>query len=267
MYCHGRRISLLCLILLAPSPGFSQSEPARISVLAEEFWPYSFSAGSGTQPQGILIDFASELIDATGMQHELHLLPWPRVMKRVREQENQLIITLIRTQEREDTVHWIGPVAEVNHALYGADWNRPGPVVLADLRSLVVATVVDDVANRYLENNGFSNLVKTSNHLKGLEMLTRGRVDLYPGNTALIEYQCAQLPGGCDNIVLVLPLAELEQELYFALSPQSDASVVNALRDHFDQLVAAGRLEAMQRTYLDGLKNQDARGPVLPTAE
>ncbi len=257
MYYIDRLILTLCLALLASSSVLAQSVPARISVLAEEFWPYSFATEEGQSPQGILVEFAVELVDAAGMEHELELLPWPRVMKRVREQENQLVITLIRTREREGLVHWIGPVAEVNHALYGVAAEDPGPTTLEELRPLVVATVVDDVASVYLENNGFSNLVRTRDHLKGLEMLTRGRVDLYPGNTSLIDYQCAQLPAGCGNIRLVLPLAELEQELYFALSPATDESVAAQLREHFDALVLAGRLEAIRQSFLAA---EQARG-------
>ena len=103
----------------------------------------------------------------------------------------------------------------------------------------------------YLENNGFSNLVRTSDHLKGLEMLTRGRVDLYPGNTALIEFQCAQLPGGCHNVRLELPLDELEQSLYFAMSLQTNDAILTVIRERFDALVAEGRLDAIRQSFLD----------------
>jgi len=111
--------------------------------------------------------------------------------------------------------------------------------------------VVDDVASNFLEAEGFSNLVRTSDHLKGLEMLIRGRVDLYPGNTALIDYQCNQVPVGCDEVSLILPLSELEQDLYFALSPTTDESVVAAVREQFDRLVAEGRLAAIRQEFLE----------------
>jgi ABC-type amino acid transport substrate-binding protein len=91
--------------------------------------------------------------------------------------------------------------------------------------------------------------------MKGLEMLTRGRVDLYPGNTALIDYQCTRLAGGCDNIRLVLPLADLEQDLYFALSADTGETVVTAIREQFNRLIAEGRLQALSEAFLNNAGN------------
>lgn len=250
---------ILSLLLLLPLPVLAQSDSTTITVLAEEFWPYSFAFDESSEPRGIFIDFAIELITAAGYDYELQLLPWPRVMRRAGSNANQLIITLIRSRDREELVHWVGPVAEVNHALYGQRASAAAPLTLEEARDLVVATVVEDVASLYLESNGFSNLIRTSDHLRGLELLTRGRVDLYPGNTALIDYQCAQLSRGCDNIELVLPLTELEQDLYFALSIDTSEDVVQALRQRFDELVSSGRLEALKQSFLRAYTPQTDR--------
>ena len=251
MYHMNRLILLFCLILFPAGSGWAQDNAPEISILAEEFWPYSFTSADYQAPRGILVDFARELLAAAGMEQDLQLLPWPRVMQQLRQNPNQLVLTLIRTPQRESLVHWVGPVAEINHALYGSVAMSNPPTTLEQARDLYVATVVDDVASNYLEQNAFTNLVRTSDHMKGLEMLTRGRVDLYPGNTALIDYQCTQLAGGCDNIRLVLPLVDLEQDLYFALSADTGESVVTAIREQFNRLIAEGRLQALSEAFLN----------------
>ncbi len=248
---YKRHLILFSWLLLAGPAVHADDEPPVVTVLAEEFWPYSYTTDTSGEPEGILIEFAKELIATAGLQHDIQLLPWPRVMKRVRERENQLILTLIRTPEREDRVHWIGAVAEVNHALYGLDSDTPPPATLEELQSKVVATVVDDIASDYLKDKGFSNLVRTSDHLRGLEMLTRGRVDLYPGNIALIDFQCRELAAGCANIRLEYALTDLEQELFFAMSPSTDEAVVETLRQQFVRLVDDGRLEAIRTSFLE----------------
>lgn len=237
-------------MLVLSSPALTQDSAFKIDVLAEEFWPYSFSVNDSPYPQGIFIDFASELLEGADLSYELHLLPWPRVMRRAGSDANQLIITLIRSRDRENLVHWVGPVAKVNHALYGLNTMEVVPRNLDEARNMVVATVVDDVASNYLKQQNFTNLVSTSDHLRGLQLLTRGRVDLYPGNTALIDYQCIQLPRACDQLNLVLPLTELEQDLYFAFSLATDQRVVNIVRTRFDELVASGRLEQLKESFL-----------------
>ena len=255
MYHMTRSLLLFCLFLLPWGSGWAQGDATEITILAEEFWPYSFTSASGQAPQGILVDFAGELLEAAGMEQDLQLLPWPRVMQQLRQHPNQVILTLIRTPERESLVHWVGPVDEINHALYGNATMTNPPTNLEQARHLYVSTVVDDVASNYLEQNAFTNLVRTSDHLKGLEMLTRGRVDLYPGNTALIDYQCAQLADGCENIRLMLTLTELEQDLYFALSAGTEQSVVNAIREQFNRLIANGRLKAISDAFLNADQN------------
>jgi polar amino acid transport system substrate-binding protein len=242
---------LIGFAYLQISTGYSQGTTTRIDILAEEFWPYSFSSDESNIPQGVFVDFAIELLDAAGLDYDLHMLPWPRVMRRATSDANQLVITVIRSADREDLFHWVGEVADVTHALYGLDTLNPVPKTLSDARSMSVATVVDDVASVYLEQNGFTNLTRTSDHLRGLELLTRGRVDLYPGNSLLIEYQCVQVPRGCDYLNLVLPLSELEQDLYFALSLGTAEEVVDSIRNQFTALIQNGRLDTLQRTFLE----------------
>ncbi len=222
-------------------------------MLAEQFWPFSFiepglNAGD---PTGISIDFAAALLAEAGLEYELRFLPWPRVMKHAREEPNQLIITLVRTAQREDTFHWVGPIARIPHAFYGLEQNFPTtPSDLDEVSGLSVATVVDDVVDEYLRDQGFDNRVTTSSYLKGLEMMLRGRVDLFPGNRLLINYQCGQLEGGCDGIRLILPLGDLEQDLYFALSPGTDLELVSQLQESYQALIEQGRLQAIRESYL-----------------
>ena len=241
---------LLGLTFLHPAISMSQDKPIKIDILAEEFWPYSFTVNGSDKPQGVFIDFAIELLEEAGLDYSVNMLPWPRVMRRATTEANQLLVALIRSQEREDIFHWVGAVAEVNHALYGLNELSPVPQTLEEASLLTVATVVDDVASEYLQRSGFTNLTRTSDHLRGLELLSRGRVDLYPGNSLLIEYQCIQIPRGCENLMLVLPLEELEQDLYFALSLGTDEDVIASILENFTALIASGRLEILQETFL-----------------
>jgi len=241
---------LFGMVLSLPGISLSQGNPIQIDILAEEFWPYSFTVNDSAEPQGVFIDFAIEMLEEAGLDFDLHLLPWPRVMRRATTSANQLVITLIRSQEREDLFHWVGEAAEVTHALYGLNSLDPVPETLQEASLLNIATVVDDVASVYLEHNGFNNLIRTSDHLRGLELLSRGRVDLYPGNTLLIDYQCIQIPRGCENLRLVFPLTELEQELYFALSLQTDEEVVQRIRESFSSLLESGYLDDLLESFL-----------------
>lgn len=244
---------LTAALLAAAGMATAAPETVRVRILAEQFWPYSYApGGTGTDaPVGIMVDFAREVLTAADLEHEVELLPWPRLMKYLREEPDQLVLTLIRSREREAIVHWIGPVATVEHALYGV---RPaGPsstLTLEEARGMSVATVVDDVANEYLQGQGFERIINTSGYLKGLEMLLRGRVELYPGNRTLIDYQCSQLAEGCDELELLLPLPDLEQDLYFAMSLGTEPAIVDRVREAYGELVAAGRLEAIRARFL-----------------
>ena len=247
----NRITAAIVLCLCFPLPLWAQEATPKIDILAEEFWPYSFSSGTDSEPEGIFVDFAVELLERAGIEYTLQLLPWPRVMRRAQTAPNQLILTLIRSEERENLVHWVGEVADVNHALYGLDTMESMPATLEEARSFSIATVVDDVASNYLERNGFTNLTRTADHLRGLELLVRGRVNLYPGNSLLIEYQCVQVPRWCDYLKLVLPLTELEQELYFALSLPTDSQLVDTVRTQFDALIESGLLDHLTQAFLE----------------
>jgi ABC-type amino acid transport substrate-binding protein len=50
---------------------------------------------------------------------------------------------------------------------------------------------------------------------------------------------------------LVLPLSELEQDLYIALSHGTAEEVVDSIRNQFTALIENGRLDTLQRTFLE----------------
>ena len=248
------RLATLLICLAAPFMGEARGETLRVTVLAEEFWPYSYVTNDDpvAHPDGILIDFVTEVLTHAGAEFEIRMLPWPRVMKHLSEDENQLVLTLIRTPEREAMAQWIGQVGQIDHALYRLRTNPDSAVrTLAAARPLSVATVADDVAHDYLVGRGFERTVTSPNYLKGLEMLLRGRVDLYPGNSSLIGYQCEQIPGGCEDLEVAVRLVDLNQQLYLAMSNGTEAQVVARISDSYQALIASGRLAALRAAYFE----------------
>lgn len=96
---NGKILSVV-LALLVTTSLFSE----KFVIVTEEYPPYEFQKDG--KVTGIDVEILQEAAKVTGDQLEFRFLPWKRAQKEVKEGKADGIISLFKTQEREEFLHF-----------------------------------------------------------------------------------------------------------------------------------------------------------------
>ena len=77
----------------------------NVIIVTENYPPYNYQQND--QQLGLPTDIVKMVMDASGLEYEIQFLPWTRAYNMPLEQDNVLIYTIIRTEERESLFHWV----------------------------------------------------------------------------------------------------------------------------------------------------------------
>ena len=225
----------------------------EISVVTEERPPYNYTENDK------LIGIATEIVRATlakaGVNAEFHSYSWARAYQDALEEPNVLIYTIVRDPEREALFKWIGPlVPSVKIFLYKLK-KRPEIVInaLEDAKKYKIGVTQTDAMHQYLLNQGFEakkQLDIVTRDEQSLEKLFLERIDLLVEGELSLPLRTKALHLPFAEIEPAFLLAEWKDVLYMALSLQTPDNLVARVKTAFDELKAAGAVDAIIGAYL-----------------
>ncbi len=85
-----------------------EREPYKIKLRVIEFPPFYYQDENG-QWTGLEVELAEALLKEAGLKPEYVPLPWSRALKSMEVGEAELMMNLVKTPEREEYMHFIGP--------------------------------------------------------------------------------------------------------------------------------------------------------------
>ena len=184
------RVHLGVVMMALLLPARLLAEP--LTVYTEEFPPYNFTR-DGTV-QGVSTQVVEAALERAGFDYQLKSLPWARSFKRAQIENNTLIYSITRNQERESKFQWIGVVSPAIHSVFALQTRDDIRLAnLADLKHYRIGTQLAGARESYLLQNGFSEdaLLRLSGDrvlIQQYRMLTLGRIDLWPAADAVAYY-------------------------------------------------------------------------------
>lgn len=100
------RAALLAAVCFAAGPALPQTAPLRIYGMESK--PVSFMGAAG--PDGITVEVAQHIQQRLGRSDPVEVVPWSRANTIAMHQPNVLLLSIIRTPERERRFTLVGPV-------------------------------------------------------------------------------------------------------------------------------------------------------------
>jgi len=85
-----------------------ERESFRIKLRVIEFPPFYYQDENG-QWTGLEVELAEALLKEAGLKAEYVSLPWSRALKSMEVGEAELMMNLVKTSDREEYMHFIGP--------------------------------------------------------------------------------------------------------------------------------------------------------------
>lgn len=216
------------------------AEPCNepIVFLTEHSLPGTFLDKAG-QPAGPTVELIQELTNRMQQQGVYYLLPWARAMQRAQKTPRSVLFETVRTPEREELFHWVGPVKYYNMQLYGPE--RLSGLTVAELSKSATACGYRGASYLpALQAMGFTegiNLVLVTRSGDCLTMLQLGRADVTPLN----EYRHGSIFHGAKLLLQPLyPISEVA--LYLAFSLDFSAAEIALWQQTLEQIYRDGTL-------------------------
>lgn len=202
---------------------------------------------------GIVGDITLKAASLAGYDAHLKSLPWSRAQRTVQSADNQLIIPLSRTAEREAHYTWIAPILTLDRAFFSLG----EPVQNYEQARKTYRRIgvgLGSAQEQELYEQGFAPeqiyLLKIGEN--PAQMLLLGRIDAWFNGISETRYIWRQVS---TRTLLRSPVL-MTTDVYLACSKICDATMVHRFREAIDSLRTDGTIKRVANAYLD-----DPSGP------
>jgi polar amino acid transport system substrate-binding protein len=218
-----------------------------------EISPPYFWLDENNQPQGAVFDLANALMAQTQLTGTIEHLPWARAYVEAKDKSNIVLLTALRTPEREAQLQWLGVVHNVQAHLIALKGNKNIEISsLEQAKNYVVGTIRGYGSANYLINNGFNEgkkLKLLSSQSQLWSMLYKERIDLVLDNFSTGKYQALKAGFDSEGVQVVFNIKALNANLELATGMLTDGNTAQRLRLGLAQLKKQGTLDQIMQKW------------------
>jgi len=155
---------------------------ADLQLLTDNHPPLHFMQGN--QLAGFGVDVVQALATRTGDRIHLQQVPLLRALRMASDTPDTGVFTVLRTDERDDRYQWVGPLIEVETALYARDNLQPPVHSLREADHLGRITVPRKwLVYSYLHGQDLNNLYGVETPEQMMRLFSLGRTDFVVSDT------------------------------------------------------------------------------------
>lgn len=230
----------------------AQTAPAadgKIHIVTEEWPPYNYTEDGVIK--GFSVDIVRHIVGDLNVDADFKVVPSMRAKLMLDNNPRTMMITMLRTPEREQHYQWIGPLGDDVIYFYKKKGN---PLLISTLED---AKKVRQIACRHaglvfntLTAAGFTNLDATSTNGESIyRKLLNDRSDLGVSETDLgVKYILRQMNYPSDALVQT-GVKVVESPLYIACGKDVPAEEVARWQESLDRMKASGAYDEIYRKY------------------
>lgn len=221
----------------------------KLKIVTEEWAPYNYSEAG--VPAGFSVEIVQAIAKSLGVDIDLQLLPSMRAKASLESNQRTMLITMLRTPERETQYKWIGPLGDSSIYFYKREGS---PLVISTLEDAKKVRSIcarqGGLAISRLKAAGFTNLDAAPSDGKTVyKMLIFGRCDLAVSDSALgVSHILKQMNYPLDAVVQT-PVKLLALSAYIACSKDIPDIEIARWQAALDKLKASGAFQAILKKY------------------
>jgi polar amino acid transport system substrate-binding protein len=185
------------------------------------------------EDKGPSIGILKAVLQEAELEASVEFMPWVRAFSIAKNKPNTLILSMIRTPEREADFHWIIKVSNLSRVFISLQ-NKPENYVddMQQAKQKLIAIVQGSASYNELTTHGFSeqqNLYVVTDSELLVTLLESGRVDLLYDDPINIR-STLDKRGKRDLAIRYKTITpENERSSYIAINKASDIEIVNRL--------------------------------------
>jgi polar amino acid transport system substrate-binding protein len=214
--------------------------------------PY-FWFNENNQPQGAAFDLALALMAHTNLVGVVEHLPWARAYVEAASKPNIVLLTVLRTKNREKQLQWLGTIHTAQaHLLALKDNSKIQLIRFEDAQKYMVGTIRGYGAAEFFTNNGFiegKNLMLLSNQTQLWSMLFKGRIDLVLDNLTTARFDILNAGFNSEDVKSLINIAALNVDLELATGHSTNKKTTVRLRIGLQQLKNNGSYQQIMEKW------------------
>ncbi|MDA8134685.1 MAG: ABC transporter substrate-binding protein [Desulfobacteraceae bacterium] len=245
-----KKIVLVFVSIFFAIVAVAQAE-VKITIYTEDWAPYNFKINEK------FVGISTEIVEATfkraNVNYEMIMASWARGYRTVLYENNTMLFTTARTEEREPLFAWVGPIATRNvHLLKLKERKDISISSLEGVKKFHLGVLRDDASTQYFIEKGFienKHFELISLAEVEIKMLYAGRYDLIPGDEIAAKYQAKSYgydPSQIEKAFLLIDRGGY----YMAFNKGTDSELVKKIENTFLQLTREGLLDHIKEKYL-----------------
>lgn len=174
------------LLLILPV----KSLAGEYNIVSNTLPPLKFSIDGNAK--GITVDILAEIMKSLGTPIDttkIKGMSWARAYEDTLTIPNTIILSMARTKEREKLFKWVGPIFSIQLELIGHKGRNIRIKNASDAALYRVGSLRNTAPEQLLVKMGFpkDKLIRLAKTDQSLEMLKRGRIDLF-AHTGIASY-------------------------------------------------------------------------------
>lgn len=195
------------------------------------------------------VELVREMMLMMGQPPVFEIVPFKRGLSLVQSSPGYALFNVNRTEGREDTVRWVGPIQNSVTHFYE---NREVPTGIENLEDArhvdAICVLRGNVHHQYLEKQGFTNIYPVNRYANCVDMLERKRADLTPlSNLSTLVNDSQGRPAG---ILQKTGVELMTSSGYLVFSRETPTTVVEQWQAVLDDLVKSGRYDELVEEFL-----------------
>lgn len=240
---------LLSVLIFGTTVLNAQSIPS-FKIMTEPWAPWQIEENG--EVKGVAVDLLVLILERAGsnQNHEdIKMVPWARGYRRTLEEQNTILFSTTRTDERENLFKWVGPIFTNTSYLMAKKSSNISINSVEEISNYTIGTVIDDVGEQNLLKLGvpLESMDRTSRSIANTQKLNAGRVDLISSDASLFESHMKELGLNGDDFEIVFTIDT--REICYAFNIKTPDSVITEFQNIFDELIAEGVLEDLLKKY------------------
>lgn len=242
----------LSIIIFLSCLAVFKLQAIELKVLTENMPPYNYEDEQSHKAAGFSVEIVKELLKRADIKTtggEIFVYPWSRAYKMVQIEKNTVLLSMTKTEEREDLFKWVGPLAPRTIWLWKLKESKEVMVnSFEDAKKYSVGGVFDFASSKYLQDQGFK-VEMTSKIELNWRKLFRGRIDM----VSALELEAAHNMnkyGESFNLLEKLIKIDDRYNYYLAVNKQTSDDIVNQLQNALEVMKMDGSYEIIRQNYL-----------------
>lgn len=226
----------------------SPCKAAMIKVVAEHLPPYQIKLNDNID--GFAIDVLNELTAITQISTHLEIMPWARAYHIASTEKNTLILSMSRTDSRENYFHWVGTLSNEPVFVWALIQTPTQHILsLSQLKNEPIAVSQESYIEQLLTYQHFTKLERLASPEQYVGMLFKKRTKFIISTETALRLQLKDLNFNYLDVKKVLKADAFTEKLSMAFNLKSDPIIIKHYQDAYATLQTSGKITELKTKW------------------